>query len=648
MKGSGKRLVALVAAGVGVLSGVCADPAGWNPYGVVTDASRSEYASKEMLADFTALGGMGYMRVDWDWWRCQPAPDAPCDFSFYDELVAVCEARNIRILPIVYGAPKWAAPAWKHAEAYAAFVGEMVRHYGSRVPVVEIWNEENVAAFWGGTPDPTNYVAMLRATYKAVKRANPNVRVAFGGASGWAHDFIRRCYEVGAADCFDIMNVHPYTFPFQAEGRLESGLAQLREIMSQHGDGSKPIWFTEIGWPTVNSVAGGGNFLAAGLKVARPEKKKWRLIYAACIPSDMEADQTVATGILKQLPPGSEVRMAGPEETCRLLADGSWDAVMYPPDESYPAQTYQAVLEFVRQGGTLVDLGGMPMWDGFLAHADGTTTRTPGPGDWERFSRLHIGLDSWWIEGSNLPKQEGYLRAMVTPEGLAAGIEPEPQGYFCRHFLSDKALRPGDKMVPLVTYKNDKDGKDVSAACVYLLDSELKGRIFLSGVVTKRGVAFATSEERQGILYARTLGIAFAEGVEAFFWYNLRARENSEDYSEDHFGMLHANCVPKPAWCANRNFITHRPPGSVNIKKAWTKGKMYAPQWKRPDGVISGMLWADAPDRQCKLTFATGKVSFTDVWGRPVFPGALADNEFGMSVGRSPIYFTGALLEKIR
>ena len=51
------------------------------PYGVVADLTRSEYGMREELLDLAQKGGLGYVRVDWDWRVCQPTRDAAFDFS---------------------------------------------------------------------------------------------------------------------------------------------------------------------------------------------------------------------------------------------------------------------------------------------------------------------------------------------------------------------------------------------------------------------------------------------------------------------------------------------------------------------------------------------------------------------------------------
>ena len=613
----------------------------FSPYGVVTDGSRSEYAMHEDLADLIKVGGMGYERVDWDWRACQKEKDGAFDFSRYDKIVEADAVRGITVLPIVYGPPRWAYPAWQNLDGYSAFVRETVRRYGKRMPVIEIWNEQNISSFWK-EPNPTNYLALLKVAYTAAKEADPSVRVALGGTAGWAHGFIRSLYEIGAKDYFDIVNVHPYCYPYAPEAPLRKGFEKLRKIMSDFGDAEKPIWFTEIGWPTHEvDLTGPGNVLLAGLKAARPEKTSWNIIYAVCKPDEEKLDQGPGESLLSRLPPGSKVRVCAPKETCEQLAAGGWDAVVYPMDESYPADTLDAVVEFVRKGGTFVDLGGMPMWKPYRNMPGGGGRVFPHDGGRKRFARLRIGLDSWWLPGSELPRNDNPLSVHATPEGIAAGVKQSPTGFPCVHFFSEKALAPGDRMVPLIACTNPLNGKQAVAACAYLLDGDMKGRVVVCGIM--RGGGIPVSERQQGVMFARAMGISFAEGVEAFFWYSLRAREKDRFYSEDHFGMAHANLVPKDGWLANKMFITQRPAGSVNLGGEWRKDGLYFPQWKRPDGKIGGMIWTDRAACVQDCTFESDNVAFHDMWGKPAVVHGTGRTR-RLAVTGEPIYFTGARL----
>lgn len=614
-----------------------------NPYGVVTDATRSEYEMHKDVLVMTRCGGMGYMRVDWDWRVCQPTSGAAFDFSKYDRLVASAEKRGVTILPIVYGAPKWADPAWQHIDEYASFVSATVSHYGMRIPVIEIWNEQNIPGFWRD-PDPKRYVQLLRAAYKAAKSANPNVRVAMGGLAGWGLTFLESLYKEGLKDCCDIVNVHPYAYPYAPEGSYRDGFRKLHELMSKYGDADKPVWFTEVGWPTHDvNITGPGNFVPAAFKVARPEKVSWNVLYAACLPDDQSPDQAMASTLEEQLPAGSKVLVVSPRETIARLAEGGWDAVVYPPDESYPVDTLEAVYAFVRDGGTLVDLGGMPLWGGYRAGV-----KHGFDGNWERFARFHIGLDSFWLPGSELPKGEERLKVYATEAGLSAGVKQEPTGFTCGHFFTSKALKGNDRMVPLVSGRNPLNGKEIVSVCVYLFDSELKGRVVVGGI-SGLGSALQVTEKMQAQNTVRAMAISFAEGLEAYFTYCLRAYERDRFYSEDHFGIIHANLVPKTAWLAVKNFSLMRPPGSVNYSGDWWSDNLCRTEWRCPDGIDAGMVWYPRSPTDTVLAFPKkAKLRFHDMWGKPAVVRSLGDGRYSLKVGDEPVYYAGARMCNVR
>lgn len=616
------------------------------PYGVATDATRSEYGMRDELLRLAEFGGMKYMRVDWDMRVVKPTKDGPYDFSKYDKFVDEAERHGIKVLPIMYSTPDWASPVWEHLDAYEDFCRATVARYAGRMPAIEIWNEQNGVSFWyGQTPNATNYVAALRAAYRGAKAADSSVRVVFGGVAHWAPAYIEQCYKAGMKDYFDVMCVHPYTYPHPVEPTHADDLRRLREIMARYGDAKKPIWYTEIGWPTHDlDIAGPGNPIEAGLTVALAGKKTWNVIYAVCGPDDGVEDPDVTGTLLEHMPVGSHVRMCGPKETVKLLGEGGWDAVIYPTDESFPVDTLQAVEKFVREGGTLVDIGGMPMWSSYRNLPEGGSARGRGPYSWDVFKRLRIGCDSWWIGRSELPKDKP-LQVYATPAGVAAGVKMEPTGLPCGHFFTDRLLKPGDRWVPLVKGTNPNNGKDAVAACVYLFGSDMKGRCVISGISAKRGTAFKVTEAMQASYYVRALAFSMAQGIEAFFYFCLRARESDRFYSEDNFGVVHANRAPKPAFLAHRFFACMRPEGSTNLPGAWQAGSLYFPQWKRPDGTFCGLVWdADEKSALRQLRF-TGGVKFFDLYGKPVVVRRVADGLWQVPISGTPVYFSGGKMK---
>ena len=86
--------------------------------------------------------------------------------------------------------PAWARPANctttdkcppGDVAAWQQFVTTTVSRYKGSVSHWEIWNEPNLRGFWATGPDPAAYAELPKATYPAVKQADPNATVVTGG-----------------------------------------------------------------------------------------------------------------------------------------------------------------------------------------------------------------------------------------------------------------------------------------------------------------------------------------------------------------------------------------------------------------------------------------------------------------------------------
>ena len=626
----------LGAAAVAVLAGLWAfGGVADTPYGVCSHVSRWGFGYRDASFKWIEATGIGRVRSDFDWWNCQREKDGPFDFTMFDKVLASAEAKGIVLLPILYGIPKWAQPVYEHLDEFDRYVYEFVKRYGAKMPEVEIWNEENIASFWK-EPDPAKYLQTLSTAYVAAKRANPDVRVFFGGTAGVPFDFIGKVYELGGAKSFDVMNVHPYCWPHPPEGRLDVQLEKLRELMVRHGDGAKDLVITEQGWPT-HDPAVNGKLLRAGLKVARPEKSTWNVVYATTVAGSPRQNDALAAMIEAALPAGSRVEVcAGARFRARLKA-GDVDAVVYPFDETYPVDTFPEVLAFVKAGGTLVDFGGMPMW--FPVSEPQANEFKPLPENSRSGDRRQLKIDeaAFWTD-RRLPERTKAFPTQVTKE---AGYAGDPAGELARRFLTPARLSAGDEFVPLMTAKN-KEGGEAVAAAVVRFGSDFKGRLVLSGLGSQ-GSGLTTDETMQARYLVRAMAIAFAEGVKEYYWYEFRSVDGDPTYSEHNFGLTHPDFLPKPAWGAYRNFILRRPVGSVQAAGDWhdKDRRFFWPQWKRPDGVGAGLLWKTGPNEARTCRFAGEKIAFVDETGRIVRPANPSKGVYTLVLGERPLFFTG-------
>jgi hypothetical protein len=136
--------------------------------------------------------------------------------------------------------------------AYAHYGVELLRHYGTQISAVEIWNEYN-GSFCSGpaaSDRAGTYARMERIAYEALKAERPDIVVAGGATAGIPMPYLERLFADGALDSMDAVSVHPYRTDSEPEG-IEKEISALQELIKRFNHGRpKPIWVTEIGWGT--------------------------------------------------------------------------------------------------------------------------------------------------------------------------------------------------------------------------------------------------------------------------------------------------------------------------------------------------------------------------------------------------------------
>lgn len=219
-------------------------------------------------------GGGDFAVVVFSWRDIEPVPN----YFYWDQVDAVLRAAefyNVGVVARLDRPPDWALDAggddptpWS-VDAYAAFVRRVVARYGDRLDAIIVWNEPNLALEWNDQPpDPEAYVALLRAAYTEAKSIAPDLPVLMAGLAFTEGEagpdpqarndlaYLRRIYAAGGGDYFDILAMHPYGFgrpPADAPDPDVLNMRRLelhRQLMTEHGDGHKPVWITEMGWRT--------------------------------------------------------------------------------------------------------------------------------------------------------------------------------------------------------------------------------------------------------------------------------------------------------------------------------------------------------------------------------------------------------------
>ncbi|MGI5868200.1 MAG: hypothetical protein ACOX9C_01970 [Kiritimatiellia bacterium] len=609
-----------------------------NPYGVVAHVAYNEPAARTCATAKDA--GLGWVRCDFDWDQIE-REEGVWDFSKLDGVVAAAESEGIQLLPILGYSVPWAKPTYRHLDRWTNYVCRVVGRYRRRLPVVEVWNEQNLGSFWFGDPNPTNYLALLKATYEAVKAIDPEIKVSFGGTSRVPLDYIGEIYGLDGAGCFDILSIHPYTFPRRPEGMMDVQIEELRALMEENGDADKPVWITEIGWSTHRPTFECGDLLLAGLRAAAPDRKTWRMVYVPARTDHFGECEGVCAALGNILPVGSTIRAVVPAKLADLLAEGNTDAVVYPFNEEYPADTATTVADFVKAGGTLVEFGGGPMFHAFRPDARNARQHDKKANTRKDRENLRIDVTSPWMG----KRSEGKTR--VFPTECAKGVAVPEDGFEAEHFLSDRLLKPEDAFIPLLAAETN--GMKAVAAAVCRFGGDMKGAVVLScipmGTTSCLGNIGTCDEDRQARLLVRALGIAFAENVEKCFTYELRQTEKDPCDPESHFGIVRDDFTHKRAYVAYKTFIEQRPTGSVQSARIWrtADGNECFPQWTRPDGSRAGMIWTTGRERRARLEFSGDDVEFFDIDGKRLQPSREGRSVL-LDIGESPVYFRGAEL----
>ncbi len=237
-----------------------------NPFGVLEflhwnhDWNSYKYPGKRELEDAAKLmkeAGVGIVRVDFLWSDIEPDKEK-FDFKKYDTIVEIMGKHNIEILGILDYSADWASNcmAWncppKNNQLFIDYASQVVERYKGKVTYWELWNEPDSSTYWRDQDGLKGYCGLLKETYLALKKVNPQCKILNGGLANGASS-VNKLYDNGAKDYFDIMNIHIFQTPIH-KNAIKAVIAYAKltyKIMQRNGDRDKKIWVTEIGCPGV-------------------------------------------------------------------------------------------------------------------------------------------------------------------------------------------------------------------------------------------------------------------------------------------------------------------------------------------------------------------------------------------------------------
>jgi len=197
--------------------------------------------------EFLAELGSGWNRHDFTWAGIEREKDV-FDFGEFPARVERSLALGVNLLPILDYNPAWdpdVSPADEETLDYwARYVERTVGQFVGQLRYWQVWNEPNYG-FWKPESNPRDYAELLRRSYLAVKKANPDAQVIGVNCSGIDLDFTEQVFRYGGLQYCDVLAYQPYRIAPEV-GHFEE-MAALRRLIARFGE-EPPIWFTEVGW----------------------------------------------------------------------------------------------------------------------------------------------------------------------------------------------------------------------------------------------------------------------------------------------------------------------------------------------------------------------------------------------------------------
>jgi hypothetical protein len=192
----------------------------------------------------------------------------PTDFGATDEIVRAAASHQLSVLPVVLFAPRWDGfPRGNHVQPardkpYARYLTGLVKRYGPNgsfwaanpslpfwpIRSWQIWNEPELTFYWDTANFAPSYVRLLRAAHGAIKKVDPSASVVLGSLTNFSWKDLQSIYKIhGARGLFNAVGSNPYTSKPKGVIRI---LTNVRRAMDDHGDHSKALIATEVGWPS--------------------------------------------------------------------------------------------------------------------------------------------------------------------------------------------------------------------------------------------------------------------------------------------------------------------------------------------------------------------------------------------------------------
>lgn len=229
-------------------------------FGICQHSSRFSDSIRDLEMQAAATCGAKVIR-DFISWGAIEQRKGVFNWKKADAFLEAAEKVHCELQPALGLCAKWAAPeegikegGWQFQfyppsdmQAYAKYASQCARRYKGRIRFWEIWNEPDLTFFWRGSTQ--QYIDMLKLSYQAIKKADPQAMVLTGGFAGFGGHHSGNNRNPGlhpkvldkAQDSYDVYAVHQHGTFDVFRKRIEEYLPIYTKPIRSH----KPIYFNE-------------------------------------------------------------------------------------------------------------------------------------------------------------------------------------------------------------------------------------------------------------------------------------------------------------------------------------------------------------------------------------------------------------------
>lgn len=225
-------------------------------YGAILNLQAPDSADGLRLASSL---GLDWVALPFSWAQAYPTRKARPDWSALDAAVVYAGRHQIRVLISITTPPAWAlTPTGPDPKQTARLVAALLKRY-PRLQAVELFPAANTSAGWGAPPDPSAYLALLKAV-KAALPQKSNLLLPAGGlqpvdpAGKGRSDlaFLQELYAGGLKNITPIVSLRlsgvpgdPLDSPEENQ-RVLRHYEQIRQVMRENSNESGTIWITSL------------------------------------------------------------------------------------------------------------------------------------------------------------------------------------------------------------------------------------------------------------------------------------------------------------------------------------------------------------------------------------------------------------------